>query len=177
MPTNLEITSKKNRHLDKLKRLKNIAGFTLVELLLYMGLFTGFIVILSGLFISTLEAQLDASSNSRTSQDSWYLISRLGYDFYRSTTITAPSINGETTGHLILENDISSVTYSLVNNKITITENGVTTSLLSENVMATNLSFEKLGVEDGSSTVSIYFELQGGADQPVQVVEFTLGER
>lgn len=177
MKIKFAFTRKKRKGQKGFKNLKQMAGFTIVELLLYMALFTGFMTILSGLFISTLETQLDASANSKTSQDSWYLFSRLGYDMYRATSITNPATNGETTTTLTFENDTATVTYSLVGGKIVITEDGVTTPIISENVTATNLNFNRLGAQDGKSTISVHFELQGGADQPVQTVEFTLGQR
>lgn len=155
----------------------NHPGFTLVELLLYMALFTGFLTILSGLFISTLETQSEATATSRLTQDSWYLSSRFQYDLYRTTAITTPATIGEETTTLTLTNDVSPVTYSLVGNQLMITRDSITAPLLSEGIEAAGLRFKRLGVDGGGSTIQVHLDLRSAVDGQTQEINLTVGVR
>ena len=67
------------------------AGFTLVELLLYMGLLTVFLTGLTTLFVASLETQLEGQAVSIVAQEGQYLLQRLEYDVYRADAITSPA--------------------------------------------------------------------------------------
>jgi competence protein ComGF len=161
----------------QLKKQQSLKGFTLVEILIYMTLFVGFLMLLSALFISILDTQLNSSTSSQIDQDSWYLINRLQYDVYRANSIELPVNNGEESDTLILDISGSSITYSASNDKLTITENGQSYSLINPDSRILNLSFKKLGNVDGSSTISVYLELKNFASAKTKILNFTVGLR
>lgn len=61
-------------------------SFTLVETLLYMGLFAMFILVLSWIFVSILDVQLGSEATSSVEQDGRFVLNRMLYDIHRATT-------------------------------------------------------------------------------------------
>lgn len=152
-------------------------AFTLVELLIYMALFIGFLMILSALFISILDTQLNSSTSSQIDQDSWYLINRLQYDVYRADNIELPAANGEESDVLVLDVDGSSITYLINNDKLSIIENSQIRPLVNPETSVLNLNFKKLGNDDGTSTITIYLQLKNLANSKTNNLNFTVGLR
>lgn len=72
-------------------RHKNNSGFTLTELLVYMGIFSIILVIITQMFVSILQAKLDTQSTGSVEQDSRFLVQRFIYDLQRATAITSPA--------------------------------------------------------------------------------------
>ena len=165
------------KFIKQLVKSKNTAGLTIVELLLYMGLFMGFIAILSALFVSTLDVQSDSTATSHTDQDSWYVLNRLQYDLYRADSVITPANNGDTSTSLVLDVGGSQVTYSLVNNQLSITENSVTEPIVSNQVTTSNLSFQRLGNDGGAATITVQMELQNSVSDQVKAIDVTVGLR
>ena len=161
----------------QIKKKSTLRAFTLVEILIYMALFAGFLLILSALFISILDSQLDASTSSHLDQDSWYLMNRLQYDIYRAENISLPTNNGEQTNTLNLETASSSISYSLNNNQLSVTENSQSYVLNSPDIIVNNLNFKKLGNENGNSTITVDLELSDLTNNKTKPLHFTFGLR
>jgi type II secretory pathway component PulJ len=66
-------------------------SFTLIELIIYIGLFSTVLVILTQIITSTLNVQLESQSMSSVEQDGRYILSRFSYDIPRATSITRPT--------------------------------------------------------------------------------------
>lgn len=156
---------------------QSLKAFTFIEILIYMTLFVGFLMLLSALFISILDTQLDSSISSQVDQDSWFLINRLQYDMYRADNIELPANNGEGSDTLVLNISDSLVSYSLENNKLLITENGQSYSLINPDSRVSNLNFKKLGNLDGASTITVSLELKNFASSKTKYLNFTSGLR
>lgn len=73
--------------------MKNKA-FTLIELIIYIGLFSTVLVILTQIIISALNVQVESQSVSTAEQDSRYILARLNYDISRATSISNPTVFG-----------------------------------------------------------------------------------
>ena len=138
-------------------------GQTLVELLLYMGLLTILLSVLSSIFGSTIDAQLESKSTSSVDQDGRYIIARLEHDFNSidatSTNISTPATPGSTTSTLTIT--ISSVnnTYSLSNGNLQLTNSNGTDNLNSSDTKVSNLSFTRIGTGSSKDTVQASFTL------------------
>src|SRR3989344_3435349 len=65
------------------------SGFTLVELLISMGLLAIILSVLTSLFVSVIEAQLESQATSSVDQDGRFVLARLSYDIHR-----ADGVNG-----------------------------------------------------------------------------------
>src|SRR5260221_6706185 len=71
------------------------AGFTMVELLLYMGIFSILLVVLIQLFTSILSLHLEPQATSSVDQDGAAILSRLSYDIHKSASISSPTIGSQ----------------------------------------------------------------------------------
>lgn len=69
------------------------AGFTIVEMLVYMGVSAFLLVSLSQIFALVGKLRLESQSSSTLQEDGTYLLSRLSYDIARSDSFTVPVEN------------------------------------------------------------------------------------
>ncbi len=164
----------------EIKHYKN-KGFSLIELLLYMGLFSIFLITLTQIFSSALELKLESESTSTVQQDSRYILERLSYDINRADSITTPATIG-TQGQL-LSLVISGQTYSytLSGNNFTLTNPSGTFQLNGFNTRVTNLSFLRVGNSGGKNSVRITYTINSLTNQKkgieTKTIQTTLGIR
>lgn len=74
--------------------MKNQPGFTLVELLIYIGLLLIFLTIVTRIFTAITDVQLESTAAGVVEEDSRYIYVRLSYDIGRGVPTTSYSING-----------------------------------------------------------------------------------
>ncbi len=123
-------------------------GFTLIELIIYIGLLSTLLIVLTQTFTSIIQARLDSEATSNVDQDANYILNRLIYDVSRSSKITSPSSYGSaSTTALVTINGIGT-TYSLNNGVLQLTNNLGTFRLNSINTLISNLQFTKIGIND-----------------------------
>ncbi len=77
----------------------NQPGFTVVELLLYMGIFSILLVVLMQIFTSILSVHAESQATSQVEQDGSYILARLTNDIHKASTIATPTLG--TTGQTI----------------------------------------------------------------------------
>lgn len=166
--------------MKKIKKSKE-SGFSLIELLLYMGLFSIFLITLTQIFSSALELKLESESTSTVQQDSRYILERLSYDINRADSITTPAAIG-TQGQL-LSLVISGQTYSytLNGNNFTLTNPSGTFQLNGFNTRVTNLSFLRVGNSGGKNSIQISYTINSLTIQnkgtETKTIQTTLGIR
>lgn len=133
-------------------------GFTLVEMLLYIGLLSIFLFVLTDIFVSSLNVKIESEATSAVEQDGRYVLSRLAYDMGRAESITTPSFLGETTNTLGINVDGVGHAYSLVDGDLIL---AATTSgrLNSDKTNVSDLFFQRVGNVDGKHTVRVNFTL------------------
>ena len=164
----------------EMKHCKN-KGFSLIELLLYMGLFSIFLITLTQIFSSALELKLESESTSTVQQDSRYILERLSYDINRADSITTPAAIG--TQEQLLSLVISGQTYSytLSGNTFTLTNPSGTFQLNGFNTRVTNLSFLRVGNSGGKNSVRITYTINSLTNQKkgveTKTIQTTLGIR
>src|SRR3989338_7067480 len=83
-------------------------GSTLIELLLYMGILSIFLMILTQLFLSVLDVSTESKQVSSVVQDGRFILARLRYDIQRADAINSPSLGSSDT---TLSLDIGGNTY------------------------------------------------------------------
>lgn len=123
-------------------------GFTIMELLIYIGLLAGFIAILGQLFFSILDTQLVSQANSAVDAEGQYLISRLSYDIRRATSLTTPASLGLTGNVLTLNIGGTAYTYDLSGSNLTLTTSGNTQPLNSQSIAVNGFQVRRLGNPD-----------------------------
>ncbi|OGH16623.1 MAG: hypothetical protein A3C30_04305 [Candidatus Levybacteria bacterium RIFCSPHIGHO2_02_FULL_40_18] len=160
---------------------KNGAGFTLVELLLYMGILSLFLLVQTQIFTSVLGVRLESEANSQVSQDSRFIMARLIYDINRAENIAVPATPSAVTDSLELIIDGTSNIYSLSAGNLLITNSQGSDNLNSFGTRISNLSFKKLGNVGGKNTVTISLTLtsvtQREAGPETRTVQTTSGLR
>ena len=140
-------------------------GFTLVELLIYMGLLVILLSVLTSIFVSSLNVQRESEANSAVEQDANYILSKLAFDIHRAQSITIPATLGgtSTTNFQIVVSGIN-YTYSIdADNNLVLQEGlGANNNLNGYGTSISNLSVTRLGnagkIED---TLDISFTITG----------------
>lgn len=134
-------------------------GFTIVEMLIYMGLLSVLLVSMTALFSSIIDSRLEAESKSAIEQDGDFLLARMFYDISRADTITTPATSGSSSPTLLLVIGGVTYTYQTANNKLQLTNNLGSNILNSESSNISNLSFARNGLVGSSSTITMSFTL------------------
>lgn len=136
-------------------------GFTLVELLIYMGLLTILVLVFTEIFISIIDNQLGSKNTSNVADDGRYVYSRFIYDVERASQVTEPSDFGSTSATMRLVIDGQNYTYSLTDNNLVVTDLTGSHVLNGEGSSISNLLFTKVGSPSAKDTIRINFTISG----------------
>lgn len=134
------------------------SGFTLIEMVIYMGLLSVMLVVLTQTFTSIIQARLESQTTSNVVQDANFIINRFMYDISRATAVSAPSTYGTPTNNLAITVGGNSFQYAVSNGKLELTTNLGTDALNSLETTISNLQFNKIG-SNNVDTVQITFTL------------------
>lgn len=142
-------------------------GFTILELVLYLGLLGIFLVIMTNLFVASLDTQLESQDQSALQQNGRYLIQRFTYDLHRAHTISSPNLGNQATSLDLVINDNGvdkHFIYTLNNQNLMLTVNEQQWQLNSQDIVLADLNFHRLGNSDinpqAKDGVQISFTLQ-----------------
>lgn len=176
------IINYKRKNLTSLWRLENSRkGFTLVELLIFMGILTILLTILTQVFTMILDAQLESQANSSVDQDGKYIINRLTYDLNNAQDINTPAAPGQQEGTLQLAIGGINYVYSLNNGNIQLSDGNTIENLNSFNTNVSGLNFLRLGNTGGKNSIKITFTLTSktikNSGQEQETFSTTLGLR
>lgn len=134
-------------------------GFSLIELIIYMGILLVMIYVLTDILYSTLNSQLETQSSSGIAQDGRYLYSRLTYDINRAQAVSAPQNLGDTSNTLQVTIGGLTYTYALVGGNLTITDNTGTYVLNGPDTSISGLTFKRIGNTGGKDTFQINYSV------------------
>lgn len=140
-------------------------GFTLVELLIYMGLLTIFVYILSSMLISILDVKTESEAISAVEQDGRFLMERFAYDISRASSISTPASPGSSGSGLELVIGGVTYTYSLNGSNLELTNNNGTDNLNSSEVVVSSVTFQRLGNPGGKNSIKIEISLASLAER------------
>lgn len=136
-------------------------GFSTIEFLLYMGIFSILIVVLMQVFFTILDSQLTSESFSSVDQNGRYILSRLHYDVSQASSIATPATQGAQTNSLQIVVNSINYTYSLTSGgDLQFINNGVTDTLTGFDASMSALTFKRIGLGAGNNTVQVSFTLQ-----------------
>ncbi len=146
------------------------AGFTITELLLYMGLLIILITILSQVFVSILDVQLESKSTSSVELDSKFIIQKLIYDMNSMQTsppvsdnIATPSAPGQTSNTLNFNVNSINYIYSLNNGNIQLENDKGVNKLNSADTIISGLQFTRIGAGTNRDNIQINFTITSNA--------------
>ncbi|MBP9716648.1 MAG: prepilin-type N-terminal cleavage/methylation domain-containing protein [Candidatus Levybacteria bacterium] len=146
---------------------KNKKGFTLVELLLYMGIFSILLTVTLQMFGSVFEFQLESQAVSSVDVDGKFIVNRFNYDVNRASSITLPVALGANNSSLTIVVNNQSLTYSLSDGDINLNNasTGTTDQLNSAETTASDLSFTRLEGSAGKDLIQMSFTLTSEVTQ------------
>lgn len=128
--------------------MKRHDGFTLLELLLYIGLTSILIAILSQVFLATLSVRLESQNTTSVQQDGRYILARMTYDIHRATSVTIPALGQTSSGMslVIHENGVDrTYFYTLDGSNLTLTVGTASAQLNSAGSRISSLAITRLG--------------------------------
>lgn len=135
------------------------AGSTLIELLLYVGIFVSLLGMFLWVFSSIVYVQLESEATSSVTTDGKFILSRIGYDIGQAQTIGAPATPGAQGGSLQLGKNGVPYTYTQSNGTLTLTAGSTTDTLTGVDTTISNLTFLRLGNVGGKHSMTISFTL------------------
>lgn len=133
-------------------------GFTIIELLMYMGIFSILLLALFQIFTSVFDIQAETQATSSVEQDGKYILTRIIYDIQRASAITTPSAIGAQGSSLQLTIGTATYTYALLNGTLVLTSDVDTNAQMnSYDTTISSLSFTKLGNTNGKNVVTVSY--------------------
>lgn len=132
-------------------------GFTLIELVVYMGIIMIFMLVLTDILTAVLNTRLSSQSASQVAQDGRFIYTKLIYDINHATSVQLPLNIGDTSNSLQATIDTVSNTYSLSGGNLVLTSQGVSQQLNSIDTTVSNLTFKRIGNPGGKNTFQIAF--------------------
>lgn len=139
-------------------------GFSLIELLIYMGFFSIFLAMILQMFSSIIGIQLESQSSSALSGDGQYIINRFAYDLRRAQSITTPAL-GASSQTLALVINNQTFTYNLDNGNLILDVNSAKDQLNSYQATLSNISFLRLEGRDGKDVIQVSFTIHPQVSQ------------
>jgi len=138
---------------------KNKKGYTLIELLMYMGVFLILLLVFFQILGSVLDAQLESESASAIEQDSKFILGKLTYDIQQAQTINTPSQPGTQNTNMQLTINSTLYTYAVTSGNLQLTNNNGTDNLNSYTTSVSNFTINRIGNQGGKNSLSISFTL------------------
>lgn len=150
------------------KNLSSRKGFTLVELIMSMGIMTILMAVFTGIFSSIIDTTLDSTATSGVDQDGKFIIARLAYDMQRSSEIVTPAAPGSVTNPtLTVKINSIDYTYSMdASGNLLLTDNSGSNNLNGHTTQVSDLTFQRLGIGDTTDTVQVKFRLTSKIKEP-----------
>jgi hypothetical protein len=160
-----------------MKKLSQLFGFTLVEVLIYMGLLTGFLLVISAVFSITISTQTDVVQSQQIDQDTQYLIAKIQYEVQNADSITTPAANGDTASSFAIVSSGTTYTYFVEDDQLKVSDGIEENVLTSPDVRVTSLDILRLGNTYGLSALSFDLTIQNILNNESRPLHFSVGLR
>lgn len=161
--------------------MKNKQAFTLIELILFLGLFTIILGVLTNLFSVIVDTQSEVQSTSAVETDTKFIEARLMHDIQRAESIDMPVSIGAQSGNLILTIDGEEYEYTISNGNLEINTDTTTDMLNSLYTEVTSISFQRFGNIGGKHAIKLDMTIDSrnetAAGQESKTIETMIGIR
>jgi len=139
-----------------------------VELLIYLGLATIMLIVLSELFVSILNESAETQNYSAVQTDGRYITARLRYSINNADSITTPANLGGTSNELTIVTGGNQFHYYVNGDKLYLND-GTGDYLMSNlDTKITELKFSRQGNVAGKPVISISFTASSGISNTAQ---------
>ncbi len=137
-------------------------GFTLIELILYMGLFCVLVSVLSGIFTAVIDTQLNSKATASVDQDGRYILAKLIYDMQSASSSAIPSASslGSPSATLQLNTSAGTYTYASNSGNLQLTNANGTNNLNSVDTQISGLTFTRIGNGTATDTIRVNFTVK-----------------
>jgi prepilin-type N-terminal cleavage/methylation domain-containing protein len=131
------------------------SGFTLIEMLLYMGIFSILLLVLMQILTGILSVKAESESTSSVAQDQAYIMNRLAYAIHRASLIETPTL-GDSGSTLHLTGNGFDETYTTQDNTLVMTDatTGITDAVSGYDTNAA-VTFRTYGNTEANSKLSV----------------------
>lgn len=161
----------------------NNLGYTLIEFIIYIALFSILLLVTLEMFASIFDIQVESQATSAVSEDGKYITQRFTYDMNSATGISTPNFYGTASATLTLVINGENIVYSLDSGNL-IRENetiGTSDQLNSFGSNVSDLFFRRLDGA-GADNVQINYTLTSnvirkGVGAEVKTIQTTAGLR
>lgn len=151
--------------------MKKQKGFSLIEMVVYLAIFSLLITVVLEMFLSILNVQQESEATSSVEQDGRFILLRLMYDINKAEIISIPATLGEETNSLQINIEGIGNIYSLDDNNLILTNNQGTDQLNSFNTQISVLTFKRLGNISGKNSVRINLTIKSKIGKNVTLEE------
>lgn len=157
------------RHKVSRKKMHEESGMTLIEMLLYMGMLSLMLVVITTILTNTLQMKLESKSFYNIENEARFILSKLVYDIRNADSITLPALPGQSGPSLVLTANGIGSTYSLSGDDIVIQNNYGTNSLNSSNNRITSLSFQRIGIPGTREAIKVTMTIESTVKRNVGI--------
>src|SRR3989338_4665964 len=151
-----------------MKKKQSILGFTLLELVLYIGIFSILLMVFVQFFSSILDVGQESAAISSVNQDSQFILDRLSFDIHRAQSITTPGVLGEITNSLQIAIDGINYTYYLGSGNLLLSNDSGINMLNGFDTTVSNVTFRKIGNIGGKDTIILSTATVGDSVKKIQ---------
>lgn len=152
-------------------------------MLLYMGLLSLFLVVLTDILVQTLESRTKSTAETFVTADDLFVRSRLAYDIRRASSIVTPANPGTTTQQLVLTIGGTTYTYARANGALTLTiGSGSQEALTTSDTRVAGFAVYRAGDGSTKDTLQLTYTLQSlatlrGVPAEQKTTAITIGAR
>jgi prepilin-type N-terminal cleavage/methylation domain-containing protein len=145
-----------------MKKINLRKGFTLVELIIYMGIFSVLIFIFTDIFVSSIQTKTSGEATAYVNQDANFILRKFEHDLNNANVISqpVPSVSSDSLDFIIYGQP---VTYRLNNGILERVNGAEINSLNSFGTTVTGLTFTNLGNMEGKGVIRIDITLESKA--------------
>ena len=151
---------------------KTNKGVTIVEIILYVGLISIFIISLVEVFVTAANFKLESESASTIQSDSQFIFSKLMNDVMEADSISQPGTLGTTANSLTFSSGGVIYTYSLnIDGDLIRSRTGESLKLNSLDTKLTSITFKRLGNTGDPPTVQVNCDVESRITKQGGVVD------
>lgn len=157
--------------------MKKQSGFTIVELLIYIGLLTILMIILTRLFTATIDVQLTSEATGGLEEDSRFIYSRLAYDLTRADAIVTPDTPGSNSDSLTIRIGSEAYTYRVIGTNLMLDDEPLNSYMTD----ISNITFTMIGPDEGKKSIQVTYTMtstiQSSSGTVTRDIETTITQR
>lgn len=142
-----------------MKKILPNSGTTLIELVLYMGLLSIFLLMIFNLFATILATQTRSIAVSLVQTNGNFLLTKLTYDINQADSIITPLAIGTSDVSMVLRLGTSDADYSVSGGRLVLTDSSGPSNLNDIDTTVSDFVVKRLGNSGGRQGLQISFTI------------------